>query len=141
MLTKIPAITTLSHHRGDSRSAMKSSIPSSVRGAFHQWRKVRKQIYISILSPDFVLQKINLSPLSLSTHRMDVDLCIRDRHVGRDLQHRDLGPTSKPAARPSELHEVLPRMPPPTEGEGEGCGQRLAPTKIRVRLNDSRFHR
>src|SRR5207247_5419186 len=39
----------------------------------------------------------------LRTHRMDVDLCIRDRHVRRDMQHQDLGPTPPPAARLSEL--------------------------------------
>ena len=45
---------------------------------------------------------INVLPAStLSTHRMDVDLCIRDRHVRRDVQHRYLGPTSPPAARRS----------------------------------------
>ena len=34
----------------------------------------------------------------LRTHRMDVDLCIRDSNVRRDVQHQDLGPPSQSAA-------------------------------------------
>src|SRR5438445_502702 len=53
-----------------------------------------------------------LSARTLSTHRMDVDLCIRDSHVRRDMQHRDLGPTSPPAAQLSELRLHSPKPEP-----------------------------
>ena len=50
---------------------------------------------------------IHVLPAStLSTHRMDVDLYIRDRHVRRDVQHQDLGPTPPPAARLAGLNSV-----------------------------------
>jgi len=51
-----------------------------------------------------------LSAGALRTHRMDVDLRIRDHHVRRDMQHRDLGPTSLPAAQPFELRAHSPKF-------------------------------
>src|SRR2546422_932542 len=56
---------------------------------------------------------INVLPAStLSTHRMDVNLCLWDTNVRRDMQHRDLGPTPPPAARRSELRVHSPKPEP-----------------------------
>ena len=70
--------------------------------------------HIILLRPfDSYLQKelnqnfVVLPAGPLRPHRMDVDFRIRDRHVWRDLQHRDLGSTPPPAARRLELHEAF----------------------------------
>src|SRR2546428_14151407 len=47
---------------------------------------------------------------TLSTHRMDVDLCIQDLNVRQDVQHRDLSLTSPPAARPLETRAHSPKF-------------------------------
>src|SRR5438309_11018368 len=66
---------------------------------------------------------INVLPAgTLRTHRMDVDLCIRDRHVRRDVQHRELVPL--PRRRPDCYNSL-----PPPRGRVRGETLRL-PLKL-----------
>ena len=53
---------------------------------------------------------INVLPAgTLRTHRMDVDLCIRDRHVRRDVQHQKINLSllfSNRVRKGNQVHEM-----------------------------------